>query len=338
MKKNRIVLILGAVFALMACVPVDRGPQMVTIRGMVFGTYYTITYFEDDGKVFREAIDSIFAEFNRSLSFYDRTSLLSRINRNEETRVDDYFETVFTRAQEIARETGGAFDATIFPLVNAWGFGLSERAEMDSEKVDSLLQFVGFEMVRLEYGHLVKDDPRVQLDFNAIAKGYAADVVGAYLDEQGTDAWLVEIGGDLMTRGIKPDGSKWRIGLEIPADEYDAPQDWEYYVEITDRGLATSGDYRRFYEEGGRRLSHTIDPETGYPVDHTLMSVSVFAPDGMSADAYATAFMVMGLEDAIAFVEARDDLEAYFIFIPDDQPGYGYYASTGLTLLSRDDL
>ncbi len=330
----------GLIILLMiSCAPFDRGPQLVIIRGVVFGTYYSVSYYDDEGAVYQEAIDSLFRKFNRSLSFYDPGSLLSRINRNEETRADDFFEAVFVRAQEISVETGGAFDATVFPLVDAWGFGFSQRAEMTPEKIDSLLQFVGFEKVWLEDGHVVKDDERVQLDFNAIAKGYAADLVGLFLESKGVSAYLVEIGGDMIAKGVKPDGSKWRIGLEIPAEDMDADQQWDYFVEIKDVGLATSGDYRRYYEEEGRRFSHTIDPETGYPVDHQLMSASVFAPDAMSADAYATAFMVMGLEKAMDFVEKRNDLEAYFIFAdPGAEQRFAYYASSGLTLLSREDL
>lgn len=335
---RKVGVLLFVVFFLGACSLFYRGPQLVILRGMVFGTYYSISYYEDDGRVFQEAIDSIFRDFNRTMSLYDPQSLISRINRNEEHRVDDYFEAVFMRAQEISEETGGAFDPTVFPLVNAWGFGFSERAEMTRQKVDSMLAFVGYRKISLEDGLIEKKDHRVQLDFNAIAKGYAADLVGLFLETKGVQTYLVEIGGDLATRGVKPDGSKWRIGLEIPAEDFDAPQQWEYYVEVKDIGLATSGDYRRFHEEDGKRYSHTIDPKTGYPVAHHLLSVSVFASDGMSADAYATAFMVMGLEESIAFVEERDDLEAYFIYALDDQDGYGYYASTGLDLIPRGDL
>ncbi len=314
-----------------------KGPQMINIRGVVFGTYYSIIYYDDESRVFEEAIDSVFREFNASLSFYDRQSLLSKINRNEETVVDDYFRVVFKRAQEISAETEGAFDATVFPLVNAWGFGFSARSEMTAEKVDSMLQFVGYEKVRLEDGRIVKEDERVQLDFNAIAKGYAADVVGLFLESKGIKSYMVEIGGDLIARGLKPDDSKWRIGLEVPADDMHAEQQWQYFVEIVDAGLATSGDYRRYQEVDGQRYSHTIDPKTGYPVSHHLLSASVFAKDAMSADAYATAFMVMGLEEAITFVENREDLEAYFIF-SDDDGDFDYHASSGLRLLTRDDL
>ena len=335
--KNWILFFLISGLLFTGCGAPYSGPQMVNIRGLVFGTYYSITYYEDDGTAFDTEIDSLLQDFNSSLSFYDRESLLSRINRNEETRVDDYFEVVFRRSMEISGETDGAFDATVFPLVNAWGFGPSERADMTQAKVDSLLDVVGYEKIRLENGHVVKDDDRVQLDFNAIAKGYAADVVGKFLESKGVDVYLVEIGGDLVAKGVKPDESKWKIGLEIPAGEADAEQEWHYFVEIMDQGLATSGDYRQYYEEDGRRYSHTIDPETGYPADHNLMSVSVFAADAMSADAYATAIMVMGLDESISFVEDRDDLEAYFIF-SDKEEGYGYYVSTGLKLMSREDI
>ncbi len=335
MKKTFLTLTVLLIMA--ACQFPGRGPQMITIRGVVFGTYYSIIYYDEEARVLQEEIDSIFQDFNSSMSFYDPQSILSQVNRNDPVLVDEYFKTVFNRSKEISMETDGAFDATVFPLVNAWGFGVDQRASMTEEIVDSLMQFVGFEKIDLVDGRIVKYDERVQLDFNAIAKGYAADVIGHYLESIGVTAYMVEIGGDLIARGSKPDGSKWRIGLEIPAKDHDAQQEWHYFVEVYNQGLATSGDYRRYIKDDGKRYSHTIDPQTGYPVTHNLMSASVFAGDAMSADAYATAFMVMGLDKSIAFVEARDDLEAYFIF-SDDSNGYGYYASSGLQLLSRDDL
>jgi len=335
MTKN-LLWMAAAWLMLASCGPVERPPRMITIRGVVFGTYYTITYFDQEGRVFQEEIDSLFADFNRSLSFYDPESLLSRINRNEETLTDDYFRTVFLRSMEISEETSGAFDATVFPLTSAWGFGYLEAADIEPEKVDSLLEFVGYQKAGLENGHVVKQDPRVQFDFNAIAKGYAADVIGRYLDAQHIDSYMVEIGGDLVAGGAKPDGSKWRIGLEVPAEKAGDLQEWHYFVEVENTGLATSGDYRRYRIVDGQRVSHTIDPATGYPVQHRLMSVSVFAPDAMSADAYATAFMVMGLDDALAFVEDRAHLEGYFIFF--DNGRYGHHISSGLELFSREEL
>lgn len=327
-------MLLVSMVLLSACSGPEREARQVNIRGNVFGTYYSIIYFDPDARVFEGSIDSLFAVFNQSLSYYEKNALISRINRNETDLVDDFFRVVFLRSQEISRETGGAFDATVSPLVNAWGFGFSERARISAELIDSLLAFVGYEKAWLDGERIVKADPRVQFDFNAIAKGYAADVVGAFLESKGIQSYLVEIGGDLVARGKKPDGTPWRIGLEKPAPSLDAPQEWEYFVEVVDRGLATSGNYRRYYEQDGLRYSHTINPHTGYPVDHHLLSVSVFAPDCMSADAYATAFMVMGLDDALEFVESRDDLEAFFVFSTTEN-GFESLGSSGLELHPR---
>jgi FAD:protein FMN transferase len=334
MKQRHAITVLGIMLLLVSCSGPDREPRQVSIRGTVFGTYYSVIYFDREARDFQESIDSLFAVFNSSLSYYDPNSLISRINRNETDQVDEFFQAVYLRAGEISRETGGAFDATVSPLVNAWGFGFAEREKMDNAIVDSLLEFVGFRKTRLEGDRIVKTDERVQFDFNAIAKGYAADVIVQFLESRGIGSCLVEIGGDLVARGRKPGGTMWRIGLEKPAASMEAPQEWEYSLEMEDRGLATSGNYRRYYEEDGMRYSHTIDPVTGYPVQHTLLSVSVLAADGMSADAYATAFMVMGLEQALAFVEDRDDLEAFFVFSTADK-GFESLGSSGLELHRR---
>ncbi len=331
-------LLLAALLFMMACSPAERPPQLINIRGVVFGTYYSITYFSEDQEVYQESIDSLFNAFNNSLSYYERNSLISRINRNETTEVDEWFKTVFNRSREISEETGGAFDATVSPLVNAWGFGFTDRAKVPSQKVDSLLQFVGYEKIRLENNRILKEDPRVQLDFNAIAKGYAADVIGEFLRSEGVEVYLVDIGGDMVAHGLKPDGDKWRIGLEKPSGRFDDPQEVGFVVEVENVGLATSGTYRQYIEEEGRRYSHTIDPATGFPVDHNLLSVSVFAEDGMSADAYATAFMVMGLEKAKQFVKERDDLEAFFIFSIPGEEEFGTYQSDGLEIILMEDL
>jgi FAD:protein FMN transferase len=312
----------------------DNDLHFTSIRGSVFGTNYTISYYSADTIDYRSSIDSIFAAFNQSLSYYQNNSLISRVNRNETDSIDDFFEVVFLRSVDIADETNGQFDPTVSPLVNAWGFGFEKRSTILAELIDSLREFVGYEKAWLEGKRIVKADARVQFDFNAIAKGYASDVVGEFLEGEGIRAYLVEIGGDLVAKGIKPDGSKWRIGLERPASNMFDSQEWDHVVEIHDIGLATSGNYRRYYEVDGQRYSHTINPATGYPVEHSLLSVSVFAPDGMSADGYATAFMVMGLEKALAFVEDREDLEAYFIVSSRDKE-FDTFASSGLQILDR---
>jgi FAD:protein FMN transferase len=333
MKRNGFILFIAAV-CLAACSSREQDPAFLSIRGSVFGTYYTISYYSHDSTDYLPAIDSLFAAFNQSLSYYVENSLISRINRNETDSVDDLFKVVFEKAWQVTSETGGAFDATVSPIVNAWGFGFSKRSEVTKELIDSLLQFTGPEKAWLDGNRLVKSDERVQFDFNAIAKGYASDVVGMFLESKGIDIYLVEIGGDLVVKGVKPNGNKWRIGLENPAATMYDTQEWDYFVEIEDIGLATSGNYRRYYEVDGQRYAHTIDPETGYPVTHSLLSASVFAPDGITADAYATAFMVMGLEKAIEFVEARDDLEAFFIYSTGGDQ-VEIVASQGLDLFKR---
>ena len=311
-----------------------REPQLVNIRGVVFGTYYSVSYFSDEGKVYQQQIDSLFEVFNQSMSYYLPQSLISRINNNETDTVDDFFRVVYLRSEEIYLSTQGAFDPTVSPLVNAWGFGFAQKENMTSQMVDSLLGLVGFSRTRLENNRIIKEDPRIQFDFNAIAKGYAADVVGAFLASNGITAYLVEIGGDLTARGHKPDGSKWKIGLERPALNIDDPQHYDFYVELEDRAVATSGNYRRFYEQDGQRLSHTIDPFKGYPVTHNLLSVSVFAHDGITADAFATAFMVMGFEKAKEFVENRKDIDAFFVY-SNGIDGFETYATPGIKLNKR---
>lgn len=332
---NRLLFFIAFLLVFSACdLAQKNSPQQVTFRGQVFGTYYSVIFFDEEAKVKQESVDSLLEVFNQSLSYYVPNSVISRINRNETDEVDELFRRVYLRASEISRETNGAFDITVSPLVNAWGFGFSERESMSDDKVDSLLAFVGHQKARLDGDRIIKTHELVQFDLNAIAKGFATDVVGSFLESKGITAYLVEIGGDLLAKGGKPDGSFWRIGLESPAPTMDAPQEWEYFIEIRDVGLATSGNYRRYIEENGKRYSHTIDPNTGYPVTHQLLSVSVIAPDGMSADAYATAFMVMGLERAMAFVEARDDLEAFFVIAGDDNE-FDSLASSGLELKKR---
>lgn len=305
-----------------------------SIRGHVFGTNYTISYYSSDTTDYRTEIDSVFDAFNQSLSYYQPNSLISRINRNETDSVDDFFRHVFSRSLQIARETDGRFDVTVSPLVNAWGFGFEKRGSITPAIVDSLMEFVGYQKSWLEGQRIMKADKRIQFDFNAIAKGYASDVMGAFLETKGIDIYLVEIGGDLVVKGVKPNGSKWRIGIEKPAGSRSDPQQYDYYVELHDIGLATSGNYRRYYEVDGQRYAHTIAPQTGYPVTHHLLSASVLAADGISADGYATAFMVMGLDESIQFVESRDDLEAHFIYSVNDTL-YDSYTSSGLTIIRK---
>ncbi|MFW5757940.1 MAG: FAD:protein FMN transferase [Bacteroidota bacterium] len=312
---HKILFIIGVSLLLNAsCGNRQKEMQLVILKGEVFGTYYTISYYDKQGTNYEPEIESFFDSFNESLSYYVPNSVISKINRNETNEADEYFLSVLEKSIAIAEKTNGAFDPTVSPLVNAWGFGFENRQNMDQVRIDSMLSITGYEKVRIEGNKVIKEIPEIQFDFNAIAKGYASDLAGKILEEKGVQTYMVEIGGDLVAKGLKPDGSKWRIGLEKPAEDRYAQQEWEYLVKVTDQALATSGSYRKYYEEGGQRFSHTIDPKTGKPVKHNLLSASVFAETCMEADAYATAFMVMGLEKATEFVENTDNLKAFFIF------------------------
>ncbi len=333
---KRIIVIFVAFSLFSSCGNRERDLQKVTFRGTVFGTYYAVSYFAPDGRNYQAALDSLFQEINSSLSYYDPQSVISKVNRNETDMADGYFLSVLQRSLEIAKETDGAFDPTISPLVNAWGFGFAEQQNITQPLIDSLMLVVGFQNVAIEGNRVVKEIPQIQFDFNAIAKGYAADMAGQMLEARGINSYLVELGGDLVARGTKPDGSPWRIGIEKPAEHMLSPQEWAYMVEISGKGLATSGSTRKYYEKNGQRFSHTIDPATGRPVEHNLLSVSVIANDCMTADAFATAFMVMGLEKSIEFVEAREDLEAFFIFSQGIDE-LGSYATKDFEVISRSE-
>ncbi|TVQ09018.1 MAG: FAD:protein FMN transferase [Bacteroidetes bacterium] len=336
MKKN-INILIAILLLLTACSGGSKELRLVSFRGEVFGTYYSVSYYSADGRNYQAAMDSLFRDINQSLSYYVPNSLLSRINRNETNLADGYFLAVLERSLEVAEQTSGAFDPTVSPLVNAWGFGFDNALSMTPEVIDSLKRITGYERVRIEQNRIIKDIPEIQFDFNAIAKGYAADLAGQLLEARGIETYLVELGGDLIARGLKPDGTPWRIGIEKPAKDMLAPQDWAFLVEMHNRALATSGSTRKYYMKDGQRLSHTIDPSTGRPVQHNLLSVSVFANTCMMADAFATAFMVMGLEKSVEFVENRDDLDAFFIY-SEAEDKLNTYTTPGLKVLTREEV
>ncbi len=335
MTKN--VLLLSLIFFLAGCAGGPKEPQRISFRGEVFGTYYSVSYYSLKGRDYQADIDSLFHEINQSLSYYVPNSVISRINRNETDIADDFFLTVLERSLEIAEQTSGAFDPTVSPLVNAWGFGFDHSLDITPAVLDSLMKIIGYQHIDIEQDRVVKEFPALQLDFNAIAKGYAADLAGELLASRGIESYLVEIGGDLVAKGLKPDSTTWRIGIEKPAENMLAPQEWAYLVEMHDRALATSGSTRKYYEKDGQRFSHTIDPGTGRPVEHNLLSVSVFANDCMTADAFATAFMVMGLEKSVEFVEKRNDLDAFFIY-SESVDQLNSYTTPGLKVLTREEI
>ena len=284
-----------------------------SINGLVFGTVYNITYqYEGDLKA---EIEVELKQFDGSLSPFNDTSVISRVNRNEELIVDSFFQICFDRSMEISKETQGAFDITIAPLANACGFGFKQGTFPDSSMIDSLLEITGYQKVKLAHGKVIKQDPRIMLSCSAIAKGYSVDVVARYLDSKGIKNYMVDIGGEIVAKGRNPKNNLWRIGINKPIDDsLSVNQEIQLILALTDAGLATSGNYRNFYYKDGKKYAHTIDPRTGYPVQHNILSATVVAEDCMTADALATAFMVMGLKEAEAFANVHPTIDACFIY------------------------
>lgn len=304
---------------LFSCNSPSQKMHKVKFAGEAQGTYYVITYFDTQNRNLQPQIDSLLYAFDQSVSIWVPNSIISRINGNDTTViVDSWFTGNFDLSKEVYKNTGGAFDPTVGPLVNAWGFGFTDRMKVDSAVVDSLMPLVGFDKVMIKNDRVLKDDSRIQFDFNAIAQGYSVDLVAELLETYGVDNYLIDIGGEVLGHGGKPDGSAWKVGIEKPKDNAAYGEGLKAIVKLKDKALATSGSYRKFYEENGIRYSHTIDPKTGFPVQHSLLSVSVLADDCGTADAYATAFMVMGVDKAKEFLQNHKFLEAYLIFSDKD--------------------
>ena len=281
--------------------------------GFVFGTVYNIIYQND--KSLKQDIEAELKKVDFSLSPFNKQSIISKINRNEDVKSDKMFADVFNLAQEISAETGGAFDITVAPLVNAWGFGFKNDTQPTDNAIDSLKQLVGYNKVTLKNGNVNKKDPRIMLDCSAIAKGYACDVVAAYLKNMGIENFMVEIGGEIVTHGINEQRLPWKIGVTKPTDDsLNTNQELQTILNVTNKAMATSGNYRNFYYKNGKKYAHTIDPTTGRPVQHNILSATVLTDNCATADAYATAFMVMGLDRAKAVLAEHPELMAYFIY------------------------
>ena len=284
--------------------------------GMVFGTVYNITY-ECDSDL-HQAIKAELQKVDNSLSPFNEHSVITAINQNQDVKPDEMFLTVFNKAMEISRETDGAFDITVAPLVNAWGFGFKNGSQPNRQQVDSLRRLIGYEKVILKNDRIVKHSPDIMLDCSAIAKGYGSDVVARFLQQQGVKNFMVEIGGEVVTSGVNPQRLPWRIGVTKPTDDtLSIKGEIQSVLNVTDLAMATSGNYRNFYYKGGKKYAHTIDPKTGYPVQHSLLSATVLAKDCATADAYATSFMVLGIDGAKKVLERHPELMAYFIYADD---------------------
>lgn len=291
-------------------------PQKVTYSGIVQGSYFSIIYYDEDGREFEAEIDSIFKEVDNSVSLWNENSIIRKVNRNEDVVVNQIFKDNFEWAQKASEFSDGAFDATIGPLVSAWGFHYKKELEMTPEMVDSTRQLVGYQKIMIVGDKVVKANPNITLDFNAVAQGYTTDMIGNFLETKGITNYLVDVGGEILARGNKPNGDLWTIGIEKPAENYDSERSVQIKIHLKDRGIVTSGNYRKYIEKDGVRYSHSIDPKTGYPVEQNLLSATVIADNASWADCLATICMIVGKEKASKLLEDQG-VEAYFIYVED---------------------
>jgi len=304
--------------------------EPVRFGGNAQGTTYHITYFDKQNRNFQPEIAKILENFDKSVSTYLPTSIISRINSNQKNVVvDKYFIACFNKAKEVWKNTDGAFDPTVYPIVNMWGWGPGKKQKIEKEKIDSILKFVGFQLIELKGNTVIKKDPRVGLDFNAFAQGYSVDVVSEFLNSKKITSYIVEIGGEVYAKGKKPNGDNWTIGIEKPIDNKESENPLKATVKLEDLAISTSGNYRRFIVEDGVKYAHHIDPKTGYPTKNNLLSASVFAKECISSDANATGILVMGLEKAKEFLKVHTELQAYLIY-SDDKGNYQVYETPGV--------
>lgn len=299
------------------------------IEGQAQGTTFHITYKGNND--YTPEIDSILKAFDKSLSAYIDNSIISRINNNDSTvKIDDWFKAVFYKSREVYINSNGMFDLTVGPLVKAWGFLKDTTIKHDSAHIQELLQLVGMDKIHIEHNKLVKENPNIVIDVNAIAQGYSVDVVSEFLEKKGCKNYLVEIGGELKATGLNPENGIWRIGIDKPIDgNQDSGANLQTIIEISGKSLATSGNYRKFFVENGVKYAHSINPKTGYPAKNNLLSATIVADDCMTADAYATACMVSGLDKSLQILNKVKGLEAYLVF-SDNQGNFKIYVTDGL--------
>jgi FAD:protein FMN transferase len=310
--------ILIVILSFLSCNNRNQGYE--TITGFIQGSTYNMI-FEKSGQsdpfAIKQNVEKLLHDFDMSLSLYNDSSILSKVNRNEPVVVDSFFTEVFNLSKEISKLTGGLFDVTVGPLVRAWGFGPDERRSFTESKRDSLLKLVGMEKVSLKNGRIIKSNPGIKLDFNAIAQGYSVDVVCRYFDRLKIKTYLVEIGGEVRVKGGKA-GKPWKIGVDRPEDNNMQPgKQLQAIIMLKDKALATSGNYRKFYVENGVKYSHHIDPRTGYTTRNQLLSVTILTDQCAKADGIATGCLVMGKDEAVKFI-INNKLDGYLIYSDDN--------------------
>lgn len=317
-----ILLVAGTVFIL-------SRSKYQTSEGQIFGTTYHVRYnatHSYDKEIAEELnrVDTIF-------SLFKENSLLSRFNRGEDKGIGNpLFAEVIKLSLEISNDTEGAFDITVAPLVNAWGFGFKNKQPLTDNQVDSLRKLVGYQHLSFDGKQLTKDIPNLQIDCGAVAKGYAVDRIAKLLSEKGCQNYMIEIGGEVVVKGKNDKGEKWKIGINKPTENANtSDEELEALLSLTNCGIATSGNYRNFYIKDGKKYAHSIDPKTGYPVQHSLLSATVVSNSCAKSDALATAFMVMGLDKAKAYVQTHKDVHVYFIYA-DAKGNYQVWMSDGM--------
>jgi thiamine biosynthesis lipoprotein len=309
----KLVLFFVSIFVFSGCQkPVAK---YIYNRGIIHGAPYLIVYESPEGKDMQSEIDTLLKEYNMIFSVYEKNSVISKVNNNEEVTLTPEFIACFNKAMEISQISDGAFDITCGPMVNAWGFGPEEKKKMTPEKVDSLKLLTGYQKVKIENGKVVKENQNMKLDMNALCDGYFCDLICEFLQQKGCKNYMTEIGGEVKARGKNEKGNIWTIGINKPVDEnVFVNNEIQAKVHVENKALATSGNYRNFYIEDGKKYAHTIDPKTGYPVQHSLLSATVITEDGMTADGFATTFMVLGLEKSIELSKQMPEMEVYFIY------------------------
>jgi thiamine biosynthesis lipoprotein len=329
MKSRFTVIVALLLLSFTSC---KRSISYDNFAGFVQGTTYSMV-FENNGKLnpqeLKSEVEKILHDFDMSLSLYVDSSILSKVNRNEDVIVDAFFTEAFKKSAQITEMTDGAFDITVGPLVKAWGFGPDSQKNFSETKRDSLLKLVGMDKVKIENGKIIKTDPGINLDFNAIAQGYSVDIICGFFNSKGIKSYLVEIGGEVRVKGDKQ-GVMWRIGIDRPADDNNIPgNDLQAVISLKDRSLATSGNYRKFYIENGIKYSHTIDPRTGYPARNQLLSATIIANDCATADGIATACMVIGKDKTIEFLGFHPEFDAFLVY-SDDSGNFQTWATENL--------
>ena len=320
MHKTILIAAMAAIM-LQGCMGKKNGEEPIRINGLAQGTYYSVIYYDEKGRNLQGEIDSILKDFDQTASLWVDSSMIRRVNENKDSVVNELFATLTELSTEMNSYTSGAFDCTVGGLVKAWGFSFSDSVTISDEMVDSLLRYTGKQPVIVDNGGrkiVRKGSPEVTFDFNAIAQGYSTDMICRFLETKGIENYIVDIGGEVRAKGAKADGSLWKVGVEKPSKSSESGREVQASIYLQDKSIVTSGNYRKYREKDGIRYSHTIDPTTGRPVEHTLLSVSVVDTAAWRADALATAFMVMGLEKSLKFIEEHSEdpgkMAVYFIY------------------------